>query len=297
MCWSWEVSLGFAVVLLIQLAYLFYRNQYIDRYWVFLLHPIAVQEICQFVVWKYGITDETTIHECNDINRICSRIIVAFTLGLPPLITYTVLETSYFKTKQWIEIYWKCLLVIGTILYLILTIFELTDQDFCIFVGPNGHLDWYETIRSDLPNYISNEFYIVVVVLNFMIPMVSAIFLYQPQWIMFIPMAYISLIFLILYIVLGSESYSVWCWSGSFLLLWALLYVPIAQWLLSYYSEKDINETSNIILKFLLDGAHQHYKRYVIYKHEVSTVINEENNDSDDSDIGRAQIVLKPVNV
>lgn len=282
MCWSWQVSLGFAIVQFIELGYLFLRNEYIDRYWVLLLSPIMIQEFCQFVVWKYGITEDTTIHQCNNVNYICSRIIVAFTLSLPVLTSYFVLETiNHVTIKRWIEIYWKCLLFIGTMLYLILVIFEMTDENFCIFVGSNGHLDWEETIRSDLPNYISQELYIFVTVTNYLLPIISSIFLFEPRWITFIPMTYISVTFAILYIMLGSESYSVWCWSGSFLLLWALLYLPFGSWLLSKYKEKYVNETDNILIKFFLKGAHQHWRRYQTYNRS-QRISTDDGSDVDD---------------
>ena len=167
------MSLGFAIVQFIGLSYLLCRNQYIDKYWVLLLSPIAIQEFCQFIIWKYGITNATTIHECNNINHICLRIITGVILLLPLFTSYFVLDTINYSTKKWIQIYWKYLLFFGAVLYLILLTLYLTEKDFCISVGPNGHLDWFQTTRSDLPNFIPDEFYIFFAWFFYMMPIIS----------------------------------------------------------------------------------------------------------------------------
>ena len=85
---------------------------------------------------------------------------------------------------------------------------------------------------------------------------------------MFIPMTYISSLFIVLHAILGTESYSVWCWSGSFLLIWALLYLHIGQWLVTKYEVIDVHQTDNILIKFFFKGMHEHLQRFEGFKYK-----------------------------
>eukprot|EP01084_Bolivina_argentea_P016587 31025_1 len=266
MCWSWEVSLAFALFEFIAFGYIFYRNQYIDRYYVLYLWPIALQEFFQFIVWRWGIDDNTTIHSCNNVNFVGSRIIVSVTFTIPFLFVIAVIKTIHTETKKWISLFWKPLLVVEICLLLLLLITELIDDEFCIFIGTHGHLDWIESIRSDLPDYITTVGWSITIAIYYVIPLASGAFLYQPQWIMFFPMLYIVLMFGFLRVFLGTECYSVWCWTGFVLVIWCLLYISFTNYLLAKYTINYIEKSNNCLIKFCFTGAHKHYQRFEMNK-------------------------------
>ena len=83
--------------------------------------------------------------------------------------------------------------------------------------------------------------------------------MYQPQWIMTVPMTVSVAIFLSTFAIIGTESFSVYCWTVSFFPICAIIYVPLAPYLLSKYSEEDI-EKGNCCKRFFLTGAHRHYQ-------------------------------------
>ena len=75
---------------------------------------------------------------------------------------------------------------------------------------------------------------------------------------MTIPMFVSVAIFITTFALIGTESFSVYCWTVSFFSLCALIYVPLAPYLLEKYSEDDV-KNGNCLVRFFFTGAHEHY--------------------------------------
>eukprot|EP01084_Bolivina_argentea_P233244 392893_1 len=226
MCWSWEVSLTFAVIDILGLLYSLYRNQYLDRYFVLILSPIAIQELCQFFLWKFGITSNTKAFECNNVNLLCNFIISAVIVLIPVFISFTsyrTISTTHTHFKQ-VNIFWKYLLWIYVILYIcyFISIIFLYLDGYCIIVGRFGHQVWLHDLG------IWGE---IIINIYYLSPFFFVLVLYVPRWVVFIPTFLLLTIFITLRIAIGTEAYSVWCWSGIVAISWAVLHVPIAKWL------------------------------------------------------------------
>ena len=265
MCWNWQSSLGFCIAEFILLSFLFIRNRYIDRYWVTLCFPIFIQQFCQFLVFKAGIDDDTTFTNCNGLNRLCSRIILVFTMAMPPMTSWVVYKTivqDLNTTPKHYKSLWKFLLYSGIIFYLIIVIMELTDPEFCITVGPKGHLDYGASIRSRLKDIIGIELYLLFTIPYFLMPIICACFLYKPQWVMFPPSAFMLFTFIILFASMGTEGYSViWCWTGSVISIWGVLYHYIGGSIRNRFS-KYKTDNGHWCIRFCLKGSHNHYTQF-----------------------------------
>eukprot|EP01084_Bolivina_argentea_P233245 392895_1 len=168
MCWSWEVSLTFAVIDILGLLYSLYRNQYLDRYFVLILSPIAIQELCQFFLWKFGITSNTKAFECNNVNLLCSFIISVVIFLIPVFISFTsyrTISTTHTHFKQ-VNIFWKYLLwiyVIGYICYFIYLILSYLDgYIYCIIVGRSGHQAWIREGEIIINIYYLSPFFFCI---------------------------------------------------------------------------------------------------------------------------------------
>eukprot|EP01083_Nonionella_stella_P219406 785984_1 len=265
MCWSWEVSLTFSMLEFVAIAYLAYRNKYIDKYWIMFLTPIAIQEFMQFVTWKWGIDENTTVDHCNQVNFISSRITLIFVNAIPFLFNMLIVKTIWRGMSNYIKILWKISLAFSAGACIIMMVAELLDDKHCIYVGIHGHLDWEEVIKNGLYEIIPSDKWLISVqlfiILYWSVPQALSLFLYRPQWIIFIQMLVSIIVFFSLFIVMGSESFSVYCWVASYFSFCALIYVPIAPYLLSKYSTTVVDD-GNCFIKFCLKGAHDHWIQY-----------------------------------
>ena len=84
---------------------------------------------------------------------------------------------------------------------------------------------------------------------------------YKPHWILLIPVLFMEVVLILQLFLLGDEAYSVWCWTGSILSIWALLYIYIAKWLMIRFAEDKISEHVRCIA-WCLEGTHSHYNEY-----------------------------------
>jgi len=238
-----------------------------DRYWVLACFPVVIQEACQFVIWKYGSLDEnTTMNSCGRVNKTCSIIIWVFVMLIPVSTAYIQYRTLYEKAAKWRHIFFAVYGVAELLAYLILVILVLDDSDrSCITVGQHGHQDW------------SYGFTANIMFLYYLPPIVCMFILYQPLWVTFAPCLFMATAYYSFYLLVGDEASSVWCWSGSFLVIWGVIYVHIGKYLRLKFPKQltmDPNTTlaeSSWMQRVFLKGMHQHYEKYAKSKEEVVT--------------------------
>eukprot|EP01083_Nonionella_stella_P018891 52542_1 len=231
MCWSWEVSFSFFLIDFIGLLYIFYRNEYIDRYWVLIISPIAVQEFCQFVLWKFGIDSDTTANHCNTVNKTY-HLIILLSINLLPLfiaiVSYRTTSALNNVTKLIQNMFWEFLIFFEIVAYagcIYMNVYGTPALE-CIFAGVNGHQVWWDD------EY--NPAFEIVVMTVYLLPSIFSCVLYQPLWVSFVPNFYgISSLFVFRFMI-GLEAYSVWCWAATFWVLWAFCYVYIAKAMVKY---------------------------------------------------------------
>ena len=72
--------------------------------------------------------------------------------------------------KSYVATFWKILFFLETCLYLIFIIWELIDNKFCVFIGDNGHLDWFQTIHPTISDNTLWIIYKITFISYFLIP-------------------------------------------------------------------------------------------------------------------------------
>jgi hypothetical protein len=72
MCWSWQVSLGFAIAHWLGIHYLLRRNELNDKGYAMLLIPLAFQESMQFFGWLLIGGEDATGYSCGFLNKVSS---------------------------------------------------------------------------------------------------------------------------------------------------------------------------------------------------------------------------------
>ena len=187
------------------------------------------------------------------------------TMAIPVIFTdiaYNTIVDEPEITPKCYKKFWGILLMVEMILYLIIVIFEFTDSEYCIIVGPNGHLDWAAAIRSYMKDLIGTEFYLSITIPFYQVPVLCGCVLYKPGWIMFFPCSFMAITFVIQFYFLGTEAYSVWCWTGSCLSVWGIFYPYIAQYLRNKYDQDKVNDGNNCCMKWLIKGIYDHYLKY-----------------------------------
>eukprot|EP01083_Nonionella_stella_P041027 111269_1 len=225
MCWSAEVSLVFFTLGCAGLLYIFCRNQYIDRYWCLIVLPIVIVEFCQFILWKFGIDSHTTSTHCNTINKRFHAIVLMTVNLIPLFIAITSYHTTstVYENYKWIKnVFWKYLVWMEIIIYCMYIYVNIIGSPAleCVFVGVFGHQVWLAEANS--------KWYEIMIMALYVLPGIFSCILYRPLWVCFVPNCYGVLSFIILRLVLGLEAYSVWCWTAIVWIIWAILYVHIA---------------------------------------------------------------------
>lgn len=99
---------------------------------------------------------------------------------------------------------------------------------------------------------------------------------YRPLWVAWMPAIYGISSIIILFIVIGDEAYSVWCWSCACITLWVLMYVPIANWMVRSYYKKRHFQVDNIdltldnffgdncFIRYFFANTHIHFEKYFV---------------------------------
>jgi len=246
MCWSAEVSLGFALAEFAILAYLWHRNQNYDRTNALLHVPIALQELGQFAIWLH-IAPSPPFPEGNSLlqwatcgSPACSSQNKTWTfatmavVGAVPL--WITLVANFALTPSGVKllagkapagppltICWKqrgkmaaqnaLLYTASASAYFALALFYWSEDDFprCTCAGPHSHQIWPITT-------IPNRLIRAMVGIGYFLVGGGFALLPHPS---LVPSAfrYINLSMPFLVCFYGSEWGSVWCWASSMLCL------------------------------------------------------------------------------
>lgn len=248
MCWSWQVSLSFVVFQIIALGYVFFRNKYVDRWYVLVCLPFLGQEICQFVNWAWGDIDkvdpETHMDGCTQINLIVSKCLMIDAFLIPLFVSLFTYKTSY-NTNKFVNLMWKYWFYFQLISYLIIVPIMALDNE-CVAIGPNGHQKWPPLFT---PHYFTvhlGETITTIIISVYYYPsIVLAAIFYKPLWIAWMPAIYSIVSIITLFITIGEEAYSVWCWSCACITLWVLTYYPLAKWMVKQFMKKKNEQRDN----------------------------------------------------
>eukprot|EP01083_Nonionella_stella_P036537 99677_1 len=271
MCWSWEVSLSFVIFQLISFVYLWRRNKYVDRWYVMVCAPFMGQEVTQFFQWVFGDIENATNHECNVMNLTWAKILIVVAYSIPLVVAIFAYATSQYtkETNPILSMLWKCLLILDVIMFPILTIFMLIDRE-CVTVGENGHQHWPPLLDPQMWNDTIGEAGTMAIISIYYYPSIVLVgIFYQPLWIALFPALYSIVSIVILFITIGSEAWSVWCWSCAIITVWVFLYVPMSHWMIKIYENEDHEESSvdtvfgdNCVCRCLFRKTHEHMVRF-----------------------------------
>jgi len=298
MCWSWQVSLSFVVFQIIALGYVTIRNKYIDRWYVLVCLPFLGQEICQFILWAFGeieSVDPDEPFECNETNLITSKLLIIDAFLIPLFISLFAYKTS-INTNKCILFMWQYWFYFQLITYLIIVPFMLLDKE-CVAVGPNGHQKWPPLFTPQIFTEYLGDWPTTIIISVYYFPSIClvAIF-YKPLWVSWMPAIYGISSIIVLSITIGSEAYSVWCWSCACITLWVLMYVPIAQWMVkSYYKKRHFQVDNddltldnffgdNCFIRLFFTNTHQHFEKFFMKGRAAELEMEQHNNAYDISD-------------
>eukprot|EP00483_Globobulimina_turgida_P003637 UN03643 len=212
MCWSWEVSLGFVLFQAVSLTYLFLRNKYVDRWYVLVCLPFMGQEICQFFEWAWGDIENATSTKCSQFNRTWSKLLILVAYSIPLVIAIFTFATSQHtkENNKKLSFLWKWLLVLDCILFPILCILMMLDNE-CITVGEYGHQQWPPLLTPKIVEEFNEYFTFFLIGIYYYPSIVLAGIFYQPLWIAILPALYSIVSIIIIRAILGEQGWSVWC--------------------------------------------------------------------------------------
>lgn len=270
MCWSWEVSLVFVLFQAISISYILYRNKYIDRWYALVCAPFMSQEICQLFEWAFGDIENALETDCSVVNLVWAKILICVAYSIPVIICIFAYKTSQFlpiAENVKLAFLWKWLLVFEALLYPILTILMLVDEE-CVTVGENGHQVWPPLMS---PNEIEKNgvwgdtLSTIIIAVYYYPPIVLAAFLYQPLWIAWLPAVYSTISLVLLLVFIGTQAWSVWCWSCACITLWVLFYVPMTEYLIRQknWNGKQLPDIiDNCCGRFCFNKTNDHFVRF-----------------------------------
>ena len=240
MCWNLEVTIAFACLDALAVVFLLWRNGLNDRLFAMYAMPIAVQECLQIVLWLNIGEDE---YQCNRVNRVTSFIVRLVVMFVP--LTGTLLgvlakrardqpPTALKHQYRWVIVMASAAFTFGAMALWAWRFLTYPAQGTVI--GPNHHQVWphyyasnadiLESEKSDRQN------------LKFPLPLFlyvlfacGPILLYvRPLWLahgLAVPISTLAMVF---YLIYPLEYESVWCWSGTVIMAFAVLqaYVPVS---------------------------------------------------------------------
>ena len=264
MCWSWQVSLVFSSLQFAAICYLLQRNRYLDRVFVLLQLPIALQELFQFMLWFWAIDVNTSENNCSKLNHSLSYLILVTVLTIPPLHAYVIWKYSYYDNTNCSDekrlyncyrictrkicfkfhFYYQCIFYFVWIFICIWFDYYYSSSNslngggsFCTYVSKSGHQVWALNKLPGMPliyrKFSSFLYLLVIVVIMFARPL----WLYAPPAIF----SFVSALIL-RYIYMQESSWgSIWCWFCSFLAIWWLCTPFVAHIVITRYKNIDAN--------------------------------------------------------
>lgn len=280
MCWSWEVSLSFSLFEFLCIWLLYRRNKFLDRNLATLQIPVAVQEFIQFVIWSVAVDDNNNNDgTCSALNKSLTYIQLFVIMSIPVYYSYFYVFKTYkneiesSKHLKQVSIRLKSLkihMIVQIIFYAVYCLTSIFDDVLnnnssnenstrmmhCTYVTKSGHLLWlwldYNVVFEKIVSYLSVFFYLL-----------SAMFsvLFRPMWIALPPCIYSVISALLFRIYSGREWGSLWCWACAVLVLWYIVAVYVAEWLVKHYKQStnklfDIEATKY----FLSDVSNSNHK-------------------------------------
>ena len=275
MCWSWQVSLVFTLFELSCVTWLMHRNKFLDRTLGLLALVIACQELCQFLIWGFGIDNNTSEYECSIFNIVVS----VFIFLIPESVPFCYLTCLYFATynpdkisnnnsninnnnnnnsndndSSFLNSQSKSNDDSGVNVY---------DQVFKALVALSFvHLSiaiiyygvYYGAFSDHAPcTYISDSGHQVwqfgdsdLHALNWFVDICYVFFLticgliFRPGWVMIPPIANSIFCYIILKTTIKNYTSSRWCWEAGFNCIWYLVTPYVAQWIVNYFEKHDM---------------------------------------------------------
>jgi hypothetical protein len=218
MCWSAEVSAAFATAQWTGILLLTLRNQKFDRGLAIAVSPIATQEALQWLLWEH-IADSSG--HCDRVNVIASLLIRQITSFVPLTWVWFAQHGSSHKLLA-------RLILTTTIAYVALRTSMIFYSFYigptrCTIIGPGHHQAWvgYLGYFTQLQPGLD----IVFFSLYWILPVGSLLVLRRPLSLS-IPICVITVATMVpcLWLFTPDELGSVWCWSCSLLIVFALVY-------------------------------------------------------------------------
>lgn len=141
MCWSFEASVGAALIGLPPLAYLWYRNWKYDRAFAFFMTVIISMQIIEAILWKN--------QECNKANDIASKVAIIQNFLQP----YAMIIALFFlipnMKTNWFGYGAASIYIVAFTGVMIWYISQnkLFKQDYCSIANCDGycHMTWQWT--------------------------------------------------------------------------------------------------------------------------------------------------------
>ena len=140
-------TLIFVSIVLFQvsvLAFILYRNKYIDRWFILLCLPFIVTEISGLIIAIWG--DQHEPFECNLVDFIFNKILIVAIMFIPVSIAHFALKTSA-NTNKPILFVWKCWSLIQTIMFIAITILLAINKE-CESIASNDYQSYIALFTS-----------------------------------------------------------------------------------------------------------------------------------------------------
>eukprot|EP01084_Bolivina_argentea_P252816 424482_1 len=245
MCWSWEVSLTFALIQWICIAYLIYRNKLLDKWCAAMQSFIATQETLQFCLWAWGIDNTTSKYSCSTSNTVFSYLLMFVVMGItvfyPFVWMYKSFDYNKKTTRTKVATIFLIFSFIHYIVYISVTITHHANGDdiFCTYVSERGHQKWAFLSVDDRHKIFAYASTLLYIGLS-----IEGCLLFRPAFI-FIPFSIYSFISAIIAIVttlpLSGEWGSLWCWANSFNCVFYILNYPFINYMIknNYLNKKN----------------------------------------------------------
>eukprot|EP01084_Bolivina_argentea_P160110 278832_1 len=310
MCWSWPVSLCFSLFQWIIIAYIVYRNRFMDRWLAVMQIPIATQEFLQFLLWAFAIDDDTTASKCSTLNQYLSYNLLIIVMIVPVIWTFTYVYKSadFVSFRSVFSMNWAnwrqkisfIMFIVQCPLYILhITVSIVHDIHYgdshCSYKGENGHQEW--ALMG--PNIEGVHWgYINLIQITYTAITIYPIFTYRPLWILLFTFIY-GLVSAIVTILVTNptgtlltfsskipsntgEWGSLWCWANFVQIIWFCLVSPIIPKVLEKYNDTELQGSCANIL---FGGTSQLFKnkqvsdktvQYLETEMQQNVILNEE---------------------
>ena len=272
MCWSWQVSLCFTLFEFSCIIWLVYRNKFVDRTLAFLALSVACQEFCQFLIWGFGIDNNTTKYNCSIFNQVVSVFLFLFITSLPTcylsclyFATYNLQSIAISSINTYIDnnrsdnntnnnetsvsvnmydVVFKALVATSFVFLFVAIIYYgvyfgiFSNHAPCTYISDSGHQVW-QFGDSNLPTLQW-----CMEIIYFLLICVCA-FIFRPGWVILPSIGNTAICFIILKSTMPDYTNSRWCWEAGFNCIWYIMTPYVAQWIINYFEKHNLNISSS----------------------------------------------------